>query len=112
MVLGIQIFALAFSAFMLYLSFLYYKKEEFTMNEWLFWSAFASVFAFFSLFPTALDPLVRSLKVGRTLDLFIILGFMFMTATIFYVYRITKRSNKKIEELVRKIAMEKGENEK
>ena len=107
MILGVQIFALAFSAFILYLSFLYYKKEELTMNEWVFWSAFATMFAIFSMFPTALDPIARSLKITRTLDLFIILGFMVIIATMLYIYKVTKRSNKRVEELVRKIAIEK-----
>lgn len=106
MVLGIQVFGLVFSAFMLYLSFLYYKKKEFTLIEWSFWTFFSIVFAVISVFPEILDPIVASLNLTRTLDLFIILGFMFLIATVFYIYRVTRHTNKQVEELVRELALE------
>ena len=90
MPLGIQVFGLLFSAFMLYLSCLYYKKNEFTLTEWSFWALFAVLFAVLSVFPQVLDPVVRSLDLGRKLDLFIILGFMFLIAVTFYTYRVTR----------------------
>ena len=107
MVLGIQVFGLAFSAFILYMSFLYYKKKEFTPTEAGFWAFFGIVFGMVSLFPGLLSPLVESLSLGRTLDLFIILGFMFLIAVAFYTYRIARNSDRRTEELVRKIALEK-----
>ncbi len=109
MPLGIQVFGLVFSALILYLSFIYYKKKEFTLTEWGFWAAFAALFATISIFPGLLDPIVRTLNLGRKLDLFIILGFMFLIATTFYTYRITRHTDKRMEELVRKLAIEKEE---
>ncbi len=112
MPLGIQVFGLIFSAFVLYLSFLYYKKKEFTLTEWGFWALFAALFATVSIFPGLLDPIVSNLNLGRKLDLFIILGFMFLIATTFYTYRITRHTDKRVEELVRKIAIEQEEKKK
>jgi len=109
MPLGIQVFGLVFSAFMLYLSFLYYKKKEFTFAEWGFWALFAILFAAVSVFPQVLDPVVRSLNLGRKLDLFIILGFMFLIAVTFYTYRVTRHTDKRVESLVRNIALERAE---
>jgi hypothetical protein len=107
MPLGIQVFGLVFSAFILYVSFLFYKKKEFTLTEWGFWALFALVFAIISVFPELLDPIVSSLNLARTLDLFIILGFMFLIAATFYTYRVTRSTNKRMEELVRILALEK-----
>ena len=106
MVLGIQVFGIVFGAFMLYMSFLQWKKRQFTLTEFLFWSSFAVVFSALSLFPNVLDPIVASLKLGRTLDLFIILGFMFLIAATFYSYRIVRSTQKQLEELVRQIGIE------
>jgi len=107
MPLGIQVFGLVFSAFILYVSFLFYKKKEFTLTEWGFWALFAVAFAGVSIFPSVLDPVVASLNLGRKLDLFIILGFMFLIAATFYTYRVTRTTNKRMEELVRIMALEK-----
>ena len=109
MPLGIQVFGLVFSAFMLYVSFLYYKKKEFTLTEWSFWALFAVLFAAISVFPEVLDPVVKSLNLGRKLDLFIILGFMFIIAITFYTYKITRHTDRRVEELVRNIAIERAE---
>jgi len=41
-----------------------------------------------------------------TLDLFIILGFMFIIAVVIYVYDVVRKTQKKVEEVVRKVAIE------
>ena len=107
MVLGVQIVGLLFGVCILYVSFLNYKKKEFTLNELGFWAIFAVGFGGVALFPGILDPIVESLSLGRTMDLFIILGFMFLVAAMFYTYRLMRRVQKSHEELVRKIALEK-----
>ena len=105
-VLGIQVFGLVFGAFILYMTFLQWKKREFTLNEWVFWSVFAIGFSAVSVFPDALNSVVASLKLERKLDFFIILGFMFIIATAFYTYKVVRHTQKGLEELVRQLAME------
>ena len=109
MVLGIQVFGIVFGAFMLYMSFLQWKKRQFTLNEWAFWSVFALAFSFISLFPDIINPITAALKLERKLDLFIILGFMFLIAATFYSYRIVRHTQKQVEELVRQIALERAQ---
>lgn len=109
MILGIQIIGVLFGIFMMYLSFIYKKRKEFTFNEWAFWSFLSVVFIFISLFPDVLDPVVKSLNIARTMDLFIILGFMFLIGAMFYTYTVTRRNQKMLEEVVRKIAFERVE---
>lgn len=109
MVLGIQVFGTVFGIFVLYMSFLQWKKKEFTLNEWAFWSLFAVAFSTISLFPNLLDPIVKSLKLGRTLDLFIIVGFMFIIAAVFYSYRVVRKVQRGLEQLVRQLALEKAQ---
>lgn len=109
MVLGIQVIGTVFGAFMLYMSFLQWKKREFTLNEWVFWSVFALGFSGISLFPDLLNPIVASLKLQRKLDFLIILGFMFLIFATFYSYRVVRKVQKGLEELVRQLALERAQ---
>jgi hypothetical protein len=106
MVLVIQIIGALFGAFFLYLAFLNFKRKEFSVNEWLVWSAVALIFVVVMLIPDILNPVIRTLNIGRKMDLMIIAGFMFLTGAIFYTYRISLKNKKKLEEVVRKIAID------
>lgn len=108
MALGIQVFGIVFGAFILYMTFLQWKKKEFTFNEWAFWSVFAIVFIALSLFPQVLDPVITALELGRKLDLLIILGFMFLIAATFYSYRVVRETQKGLEKLVSQLALERA----
>ena len=108
MVLGIQVFGIVFGVFILYMSFLQWKKKQFTLNEFLFWSSFAVVFSLLSLFPDFINPITAALKLQRKLDLFIILGFMFLIAATFYSYMVVRKTQKGLEELVRQLALERA----
>ncbi len=107
MIVGIQIVGALFSLFMAYYIFLHYKRKEFTVKESVFWFVLWALFFIVTLFPGILSPAVHTLKLVRTLDLLIILGFMFLIATIIYTYTIVRMNQKQIDEIVRKLASEK-----
>lgn len=107
MVLGIQITGILFGLFMIYYSFLHYKRKEFTSKEIFSWSAIWVLFIIVSLFPNILDPIVKIGGFLRALDLLIISGFLFLIAAIFYTYTITRKVQKKLETVVRDIAIRK-----
>ena len=106
-ILGIQIIGILFGFFMMYYTFLHYKRKEFSVKEYGFWLVLWTVFIVITLFPNILDPILKSLSISRTLDFFIIVGFLFLIGMIFYTYANGKRNQKKLEEVVRKIAIEK-----
>ena len=106
MVLGIQILGSIFALFMLYVTFLHQKRKEYTVKEYLFWTFFWVAFGLISIFPQWLDPITSVLKLTRTLDLFIILGFMFLIGTMVYVYDVVRKTQRKVDEVVRKMAIE------
>lgn len=108
MVLGIQIAGFLFGLFMIYYSFLNYKRKEFTIKEFGFWLSLWIVFIVISLFPNLLDPIVKSLKFARTFDLLVIGGFIYMILAIFYTYTVTRKTQRKLEIVVREFAMKKG----
>ena len=108
MVLGIQIAGFLFGLFIIYYSFLNYKRKEFTLREFLFWICLWSVFIAFSVFPFVLDPILKPLGFFRALDLFVIAGFLFLTAMIFHTYTIVRKAQKQVEAVVRVLALKKN----
>lgn len=104
-ILGIQILGILFGFFMMYYTFLQYKRKEFTIKEYGFWFMFWATFVVITLFPQILDPLLSTLNIVRALDFFIIAGFLFMVFVLFYIYTIVRKNQKKLEEVVRSIAI-------
>ena len=104
-ILGIQILGILFGVFMMYYTFLHYKRKEFTIKEYVFWALFWGVFILVTLVPQVLDPVLSTLSIGRTLDFFIIVGFLFLIFVSVYTYTIVRKNQKKLEEVVRKMAM-------
>jgi hypothetical protein len=104
MVLGIQILGLFFGLFMFYYTFLHFKRKEFTLKEFVFWIFLWFIFVYVAFFPDSLDFIVKKLNLGRTMDLFIIIGFMVLIAIYFYLYTLVRINQRKIEKVVREIA--------
>jgi|TARA_B100002003_G_C14034473_1_gene498567 hypothetical protein len=112
MVLGIQIIGILFSAFMIYYTYLHFKKNQFTAKETSFWILLWVAFLAVTLYPQMLDPIVSSLRLARTLDLFVILGFMFLIAAVVYSYTIVRMNQKRIDDIVREVAHERAQEPK
>jgi len=106
-ILGIQILGILFGFFMMYYTFLQHKRKEFTIREYAFWFVFWAIFVIITLFPQVLDPVLTTLNIARTLDFFIISGFLFLIFVIFYTYTIVRKNQKKLEEIVRNMALKK-----
>lgn len=76
--LGIQIIAICFAAFMLYVAFLHFKKGNISQLEFVFWLTVWTAFIFFTLNPRVLDPILAELFVTRAMDLLMISAFMIL----------------------------------
>jgi hypothetical protein len=107
MILGIQILGALFGMLMLYVSYMNFKRRDFALVEGLVWMCAWIGFIIVSFFPDIISPLVKTLSLARAMDFFIILGFMFLVASIFYCYTLLRKMQKKMEQIVRKIAMKK-----
>ena len=106
--LGIKILGILFGLAMLYMTFLNLRRKEFSTEESGFWFLVWTAFIFISIIPTSLDFIVKDvLNINRRLDFFIIIGFMFMIGIVFHNYTVTRKTQNKVEKLVRKIALDK-----
>ena len=108
MLLEIQIAGSLFGMFMIYYSFLNYKRKEFTVKEFSFWAFLWIMFIIVALFPFLLDPLVKKIGFLRALDLLTIIGFIFLTTAVFYTYTLARKNQKKMETIVREMAMKRN----
>ncbi len=104
-ILGIQILGILFALLMLYLTFLHYKRDEFSQNEYLFWQILWALFAVMALFPKLLSPFTHTLNLNRTMDLLILLGFIFVIGLLYHNYISLQKTKRRVEEIVGKIAI-------
>jgi len=101
---GMQIAGILFGIFMIYLTFLYWKRNEIGIFAFLIFMATWISFIFLALFPASLDPLLEGLHFARRLDFFIIAGFIFLIFICFHVYHTVNKLKHKFEELVQELA--------
>jgi len=111
-IIGIQIIAILFAFFMLYVAFLHYKKGEIKNSTFLFWVVLWIIFIFLTLFSQILSPLIGPLRIFRVLDLLMIGAFIILTFITFENQVKIRNIEKKIEELVRKEASKRVDKEK
>ena len=103
--LGVQIIGVLFALIMLYITFLHKKRKEFTTTEFSFWLILWLMFIYVTIFPTSLNFIVKTMDFTRAFDLLVVIGFLFMISLGTYNYLNGKNNKKKIEEIVRKIAL-------
>lgn len=104
--LGIQIIAVFFAIFMIYVSFLHYKKDEISSFYFLIWFLLWLGFCFFAIFPFILNPVIRYLKIFRVMDLIMIIAFMVLTFSIFECNVRAQKIERRLEKIVRRLAIE------
>lgn len=108
----IQLIAGAFALLMFYLTFLHFKRREFSPRVFTIWSVIWLGFLIVSVFPELANQLVDDLGVTRALDLFTILGFILILAVIFRLFVIITVIERRLETLVRKEALKELEEPK
>ena len=108
MIIGLQIVGLIFGLGMLYLTFLHFKRKEYLKGDFIVWSVVWLFFLFMVMFPSTLYGIMESLMIERTVDFFVIGGFMLFSIIIFQMYVSLKRMQNKVEEVVRKVAMDRA----
>ncbi|PIU03824.1 hypothetical protein COT44_00905 [Candidatus Shapirobacteria bacterium CG08_land_8_20_14_0_20_39_18] len=106
-ILGVQIIGILFSIFMVYVSFLNWKKKDLNNLEMLFWIFLWTCFIIIILFPNILQGLTKILFFARTMDLLMIAAFIILTIIGYSNYISNKKIEKKIEKMVRNQAIKK-----
>lgn len=106
-ILGVQIIGILFSLFMIYVSFINWKKKDLNNFEMIFWLFIWITFLLIILFPDFLQGLTNILFFARTMDLLMVAAFIILTIIGYMNYISNKKMQKKIEKIVRNQAIKK-----
>jgi hypothetical protein len=107
--IGIQILGLLFGLFSLYWTFLNWKREEFSAKETIVWIAIWILFIIVILLPKSMEFIVTDIfSVSTVIDFFIIMGIMFLMIITYYNYTAIRRQQKRVEKLVRELALKRS----
>jgi hypothetical protein len=107
MIAGVQIIGILFGLIMCYFTYVYYKRGNYSHKSLILWVIIWLGFITIVAIPSTVYDIMQVLKIQRTADFFVMAGMLLFMAITFYMYNIVKTNNKKMEELVRKIALNK-----
>ena len=110
--LAIQIIGVIFGLGMLYVTVLYSRRNQLNKGEYFVWSMLWILAILISVFPQALQTVTETLHFNRTLDMLMVGSIIFVVGISFYVYTIVRRTEQRVEELVRKTAIEDADKKK
>lgn len=107
MIIGLQIISLLFAFTMIYLAVLNYKRGEINKSEIAGWLAIWIGVCVVVIFPELLRTFASTFLVTRVFDIMVIGGFVLVISIVSAAYVKSKRNEKKLEELVRKLSLKK-----
>jgi len=112
MIAGVQIIGILFSLVMIYLTYVYYKRGNYSVKSFFLWLAVWIGTLVLIGRPETAYGVMEALQIERTADFIVMAGFTFFSVVIFHMYVTVKKTNQKTEELVRKIATQKSSSKK
>lgn len=102
---GIQLLGLVVGLAAIHLTYLYYKRANFTRRELFFWLSIWLSFIFVAIFPRSVRPVIGYLGLSRPMDLIMIVAFIILFSLTFHNYIINRQQRSKLERLVRELAL-------
>jgi hypothetical protein len=107
MIIGLQITGFIFALLMMYLSLVHYKKGNLNGMEIGVWLVVWTCVILAIFFPEILRTYALTFAVSRLFDLMVVGAFIVVITLVSASYVRTKKTEKKVEELVRKSALSK-----
>lgn len=101
----IQLFGIVIGLAAIHLTYLYYKRTNFTKRELYFWILIWSTFIFIAVFPRSVSPITGILGLQRPMDLIMIVAFIVLFSLTFHSYITSRKLESKINRLVQDLAL-------
>ncbi len=101
----IQLFGIVIALGAMHLTYLYYKRANFTKRELLFWLFIWLSFIFVSVFPRSVTPIVGYLGLQRPMDLIMIIAFVILFSLTFHNYIVNRKQERRLTQLVQSLAL-------
>ena len=103
--IGLQLVVVVFAVLMVYLTYISYRKKQFSQKDFWFWALVWVLAIFAVFFPESLTRLMQSMQLGRVMDLLFIASFLLLFALVFFLYKTVRENQKKVEKVVEKVAL-------
>lgn len=103
--IGLQLVAIIFALWMLYFSYLHYRRHEFTRLEFFLWEILWLGLVVVVVLPHSVQFLLKAFSITRTFDLVVVVAIVILFGVTFRNYVLQKRQAKKLEELIRHLAL-------
>ena len=107
MIIGLQIIAILFSFSMIYFAVLNYKRGEINSVELLGWVVVWIGTIIVVIFPELLRTFAKTFLFSRVFDMMVVGAFILVISIAATAYVRTKKLEKKLEDLVRKLSLKK-----
>lgn len=104
-----QIIAILFALLMMYVISIHRRKARLSTVETSIWFSLWFIFVVIAVFPNLLLGIVGLLRFDRVFDLLVVLALMVITWLVVSSYLMQKENMRKIEDIVRKQAIEGNE---
>jgi hypothetical protein len=102
---GFELGGILFLILMCYLTFVSYKRKELSKGSSTLWYAVWIISLIGISFNKYFSKFLGGLDISRIFDLYTLVGFMFFLVIIFSLFKSVKRSEVRIEELTRILAL-------
>jgi len=102
---AVQLLACAFAAAMAYVAYLGFRRRHFGVVGLIFWEIVWAGLVIVSLLPGIFQPLTRTLRVARLMDLVVVIGMLVLGAVTYWNYVALQRLQRQLERLVRDQAL-------
>ena len=99
--IGLQFIAIIFALWMLYFSYLHYRRHEFTRTEFILWEVLWLGLTVVVILPHSVQFLLNAFSITRTFDFVVIVAIVVLFGITFRNYVLLKRLNNRLEHVVR-----------
>lgn len=101
----IQLIGVVVGLAAIHLTYLYYKRTDFTKKELYFWLFIWLAFVFVAVFPRSVQPVVGYLGLQRPMDLIMLVAFIVLFGLTFHNYVVNRKQESRLNRLVKELAL-------
>lgn len=109
MALTIQYIAAFFGIVMVYFTYMYFKRREFSLADFFVWGILWLLFIFAVIFPNTLNIFLETFNIKSAIDFITIFAFIFIFALVFYLHLNVRKMQRKLEIVVRETAIKRAD---
>lgn len=103
--IALQLVGVGIALISIYMTYLYYRRNEFNKKEFVVWFILWAGFMLISITPSSFQFVLETFAIYRMMDLIMIVAFIVIYIIGFNNYIAVRRMQKKMEILVREDAL-------